>query len=59
MKKEKVLEAVNSFPPEFDLEELLERLIFVEKVEKGLRQLEEGKTLTHTEVKDNVGKWKK
>jgi len=59
MKREKVIEAVNELPPEFNLEDLMERLVFIEKVNKGLDQLKEGKTLTHEEVKNEISKWRK
>ena len=52
MKREKVIDAVKELPQEFDLEELGETLIFVEKVEQGLSQLEEGKTVEHAHVKE-------
>ena len=42
MKREKIIDAVMSLPQEFDLEQLMERLIFVEKVEQGLQQLDNG-----------------
>jgi hypothetical protein len=51
MKREKILETVKELPQEFDLDELIERLIFVDKVEKGLKQIDEGKTMTHQDVK--------
>lgn len=57
MEREKVIDAVKELPKEFDLEELIERLIFVEKVEQGLKQLEEGKTVDHSQVKEMVKKW--
>jgi hypothetical protein len=57
MKREKVLEKIKEFPQEFDLEELIERLVLVEKVEKRLLQVEEGKTFTHEQVKDMIKKW--
>ena len=57
MKREKVIEAVKELPPEFDLEELMEKLVFVEKVERGLKQLDEGKTMNHAQVKEMVKKW--
>lgn len=57
MKRDKVLETVREFPQEFDLEDLIERLIFVEKVEKGLQQIKEGKTVPHEEVKEIIKKW--
>lgn len=52
MRREKALETMKEFPQEFDLEELMEKLVFVEKVEKGLKQLDEGKTVTHNKVKE-------
>ena len=57
MKREKVIDAVKELPQEFDLEELIEKLIFVEKVEQGLKHLEEGKTVDHAQVKEMVKKW--
>lgn len=57
MKRDKVMETVKEFPQEFDLEELIERLVFVEKVEKGLEQIKEGKTISHEQVKEMTKKW--
>jgi len=57
MKRDKVMETVKEFPAEFDLEELIERLVFVEKVEKGLEQIKEGKTVPHEQVKEMIKKW--
>lgn len=51
------METVKEFPQEFDLEELIERLVFVEKIEKGLQQIEEGKTIPHEQVKEMSKKW--
>ncbi|MFW5707717.1 MAG: hypothetical protein ACOC12_07350 [Bacteroidota bacterium] len=57
MKKERAIAAIKELPQNFELEELLEKLIFVDKVEKGLRQLEEGKTIDHDKVKQSVKDW--
>ncbi len=57
MKRDKAIEAIKELPQEFDLDELIERLIFVEKVEKGLAQLDEGKTIPHDKVKELTKKW--
>jgi predicted transcriptional regulator len=51
MKRDKVIETVNDLPQEFELDELIERLIFAEKVEKGLKQADEGKVVPHEDVK--------
>jgi len=57
MKREKVIDAVKELPQEFDLEDLIERLIFIEKVEQGLKNLDESKTVDHAQVKEMVKKW--
>lgn len=57
MKREKAIETINEFPKEFELEDLIERLVFVEKVEKGIKQLEERKTTPHEKVKELIKKW--
>lgn len=57
MKRDKVMDTVKEFPKEFELEDLFERLVFVEKVEKGLIQLKKGKTVPHEKVKEIVKKW--
>lgn len=54
MKREKVLEALKELPKEFELDVLLEKLVFVEKVNKGLSQIKKGETLTHEKVKETV-----
>ena len=50
MKKESVIEAMKELPQDFELENLLEKLVFMEKVEAGLLQLEQGNTISHEEV---------
>lgn len=57
MKREKAIETINEFPQEFELEELMEKLVFAEKIEKGLQQLNEGKTIPHEQVKEITKKW--
>lgn len=57
MKRDKALETIKELPGEFDLEELMEKLVFVEKVEKGLKQLEKEETIPHEKVKEVTKKW--
>ena len=57
MRRAKVINTVKEFPAEFELDALLERLIFIEKVEKGLKEVKKGKTISHTKVKELVKKW--
>ena len=48
------MDAIKEFPPDFELDSLIEKLIFMEKVEKGLLQLEQDKTISHGKVKELV-----
>ncbi len=57
MRREKALDIIKEFPQEFELEDLIEKLVFIEKVEQGLNQLENGKTVPHETVKEIVKKW--
>jgi len=60
MKKHTVIETLDSFGEEFDAEKLIEKLLFVEKIEKGLKDVEEGKVLDYSQVKQKFSdKWAK
>ena len=59
MKKDKVLETINLLPEEFSLEELVEKLLFIEKVEKGFKDAKEGRTIGLKDAKQMLSdKWK-
>jgi len=60
MKKHTVIETLDSFEDEFDTEQLIEKLLFIEKVEKGLKDVEEGKVIEYEEAKKKFfDKWSK
>jgi hypothetical protein len=59
MTKEKVIDSIKELPEQFDLDLLLEKLLFIEKVEKGLEQAKNGEVVSHDEVKKMVDKWRK
>jgi predicted transcriptional regulator len=60
MKKHIVIETLDSLEDEFDTERLIEKLLFIEKVEKGLKDVEEGKVIDYKEVKNKFfDKWNK
>ncbi|MCU0345397.1 MAG: hypothetical protein MUC59_00545 [Saprospiraceae bacterium] len=57
--KDLVYTSLLELPDEFELDELIERLIFMEKIKVGLAQVGEGKVKTHNEVKQMVESWRK
>ena len=44
---------------EFNLEDFLEKLIVIEKIDEGLKDVKAGNTVDHTSVKKMVKKWRK
>jgi predicted transcriptional regulator len=59
MSKDTILAAVNAMPDEVEIEVLLERLVFMAKVEEGLQQSHNGQVKTHDEVKKLAQAWSK
>lgn len=57
MTRDKAIDTVKELPNEFELEALIERLVFVEKIEQGLAQLKNGKTVTNEKLKEIAKKW--
>lgn len=49
--KKRVLEAVEKLPEDATVEDAMERLYFLAKVEEGIRQADAGETVSHEEVK--------
>jgi len=52
--KERVIEAVRGLPDDATVEDAMERLYFLAKVEEGLRQAEAGKTVTAEEARRRI-----
>ena len=60
MNKSKVIETLDQLPNEFPTEELIDRLLFVEKVEQGIRDAQEGKVIPLDAAKERFkAKWSK
>jgi predicted transcriptional regulator len=49
--KERALEAVRSLPDDATIEDAIERLCFIAKIEEGLVQSQQGEVTSHEEVK--------
>ena len=57
--KEKLNRTINNLPESFTIDELIDQLIFIEKVEEGYQQSEEGKVISNEDVKLMIDKWSK
>ena len=55
--KNTVRQSIDNLPDSFTIDELIEQLIFVAKVEEGIKQSDEGKTISNDDVKSMIEKW--
>ena len=55
--KEAALKVIQSMPDGASLEDIIYALYFRQRVDRGLDDLEQGKTLSHDAVKENLAKW--
>lgn len=59
MKRSTIIDTLNELPKEFNLDDFLERLIVIEKIDEGLAEADAGKIVSHDKVKKIVAKWYK
>ena len=52
--KERLLEAVQGLPQDATIEQAMERLYFLAKVERGLRDADAGRTISHEEARRRI-----
>lgn len=55
--KQQILKAIEDLPDDAGVEDALDRLYLLYKVERGLRQAERGELLTQEEVRERMAKW--
>ena len=55
--KTKLKEQIEKFPEEFSIDELIENLILMEKIETGNRQSENGEVISDAEMENEIEKW--
>jgi hypothetical protein len=57
--KDNILQAVKNLPDNTSIEEAMERLYLLFKVEKGCRQADAGQTISHAAAEKRMSKWLK
>ena len=57
MKKSTVIESLSKLPDEVTLDEIVERLIVIEKIEKGRKDVQSGKVNSEEQAKTKLSKW--
>jgi hypothetical protein len=55
--KQKVLKSFKQLPDEFSIDEAIDKLIVLQKVEKAEAEIKEGKGFSTAEAKKKLKKW--
>ena len=55
MTRERMIEAIRELPADASVDDAIERLVFLAKIEEGLAQLDRGERISHEEVKQRLG----
>lgn len=54
--KDKVIETIQQLPADATMDDMMERLYFLSKVERGFEQIEAGQWVSHEEAKARFGR---
>ncbi len=57
--KEKIIDSLRYLPKKTMIEDAMERLYLLAKIEKGIAQADEGQCISHEEAKEKMKKWLK
>lgn len=55
--KEKLINQIQSFPSELSIDELIDKLVFIDKLEQRIKTSEKGETISEEEVKKEMNEW--
>lgn len=57
--KEQIIQMIQNLPDEVSIEDVMAELYFRLQVDAGLKELNEGKGISHEEVEKRMSKWLK
>ena len=55
--KERLQKEIEKFPDRFTIDELIEKLILIEKIQEGEKQSEKGEIISEKELDKEIEKW--
>lgn len=55
--KQEVIKMIWQMPEEVTVADIMAELYFRQKVDSGLKELDEGKGIPHEQVKEHIRKW--
>jgi Zn-dependent alcohol dehydrogenase len=57
--KANVLKTITRFPDHFSIDELVDKMILLDKVEKGIQQADSGKVISEKDLDKLIEEWSK
>ena len=57
--KEKIKKSLDSLPDNLTIDQVIDRIIMLDKIEKGLKDVEDGNVYSTEEAKAKLSKWLK
>jgi predicted transcriptional regulator len=57
--KEKVITMIKELPEDITISDIMAELYFRQNVDEGLKELDEGKAISHEEAKKRLNRWLK
>ena len=55
--KEQVIKVIEELPQDASIEDAMEKLYVLYKIEKGIKQADQGKKVSHEEAKKRMKEW--
>lgn len=55
--KERLLKTIQELPEQINIDELLDRILLIQKIEEGLLHSEQGKITSHENFKQEMQQW--
>jgi len=57
--KEKIHYTIDSLPDNLTIDQVIDQMILLDKIERGIKDADEGRIYSTEEVKENLNKWLK
>ena len=57
--KEKIHYTIDSLPDNLTIDQVIDQMILLDKIEQGIKDVDEGRVYTSEEVKEKLNKWLK
>ena len=57
--KQAAIDLIQRLPDDATTADIIDELYFKQQIDKGLRDVVEGRLISHTELKERIAKWRK